>query len=487
MKIKISYIIILLVTNLLGQSSVHLQDKLSHGKQLKHNSNKHITITKGTNTLTKTVFGFLPYWEISSANLRLDLLSHIALFDFVVNEDGSLTPPYNWPDSMATIINSAQSSKVKVIATISNLTDEAVDSVLVSNLINNESVKKTFFSDVHSLIASYNLDGINLDFENPKLSERGDPINNFTQELRDSLDTWFTNKELSFATPAVNWGNRWKLKELSEICDYLFIMAYDYHGSWSPNAGPVAPLTGDSTHNIKNYESTIGVDYAGIDPSKLILGVPYYGSRWQTNNSDPYTNVTPYGKPESNWIENPSYRDINWSEQGNSFVLDNISYSPFLLTQTGNTYILTWIDNEYSLSLKYDFAIEKNLGGVGFWSLGKDGNYPELWNLIKEKFADTTTGVKGKNLVNNLILYQNYPNPFNPTTTIKFGLPESGFVELTVYNILGQKVAQLVNEQLQAGYHEISFGSNNLSSGMYIYRINVGDKFNSIKKMLMVK
>jgi hypothetical protein len=83
-------------------------------------------------------------------------------------------------------------------------------------------------------------------------------------------------------------------------------------------------------------------------------------------------------------------------------------------------------------------------------------------------------------------LLQNYPNPFNPSTTIKYSIPEEGYVNLTVYNIIGQNVAELVNEHLRAGYYEVTFNANNLGSGFYIYRIT-SEKFNSTKKMLLIK
>ncbi len=83
-------------------------------------------------------------------------------------------------------------------------------------------------------------------------------------------------------------------------------------------------------------------------------------------------------------------------------------------------------------------------------------------------------------------LLQNYPNPFNPSTTIKFSLPEEGFVNLTVYNMLGQNVSELVSEYKKAGYHEVKFNAGSLSSGFYIYRITSA-KFNSTKKMLLIK
>jgi alpha-tubulin suppressor-like RCC1 family protein len=84
-------------------------------------------------------------------------------------------------------------------------------------------------------------------------------------------------------------------------------------------------------------------------------------------------------------------------------------------------------------------------------------------------------------------LEQNYPNPFNPVTTIKYGLPEPTNVKVEVFDVIGQRVALLVNEEQAAGYYKVNFGGDNLTSGLYIYRISAGDKFTAIKKMLMVK
>ncbi|MCW8805080.1 MAG: T9SS type A sorting domain-containing protein, partial [Ignavibacteriaceae bacterium] len=87
----------------------------------------------------------------------------------------------------------------------------------------------------------------------------------------------------------------------------------------------------------------------------------------------------------------------------------------------------------------------------------------------------------------NYQLFQNYPNPFNPLTTIRFSLPESGLVKLNVYNILGERVEQLLNTELSAGKHEIIFNRRNLASGVYIYTLDVQDKFFEAKKMLLLK
>ncbi|MCG8374662.1 MAG: T9SS type A sorting domain-containing protein, partial [Balneolales bacterium] len=85
------------------------------------------------------------------------------------------------------------------------------------------------------------------------------------------------------------------------------------------------------------------------------------------------------------------------------------------------------------------------------------------------------------------ILSQNYPNPFNPSSTIRFGLPQSEEVTLQVFNTLGQQVATLVsNEKMEAGWHSVQFNAGSLASGMYIYRIKAGS-FVQTKKMMLIK
>ena len=91
-------------------------------------------------------------------------------------------------------------------------------------------------------------------------------------------------------------------------------------------------------------------------------------------------------------------------------------------------------------------------------------------------------------------LSQNYPNPFNPTTTIRFSLPDASLnpsqggtlVKLTVYNVLGQQVAVLVNDILEAGVHTINFNASELNSGIYIYKLEAGS-FVQTRKMTLIK
>ena len=88
-------------------------------------------------------------------------------------------------------------------------------------------------------------------------------------------------------------------------------------------------------------------------------------------------------------------------------------------------------------------------------------------------------------------LFQNYPNPFNPTTNICYQLTRDSKVSLKIYNLLGQEVATLVDEQKQAGYHQEVFDATRFASGMYIYRIvytnDAGKQSSDKKRMLVLK
>jgi hypothetical protein len=100
---------------------------------------------------------------------------------------------------------------------------------------------------------------------------------------------------------------------------------------------------------------------------------------------------------------------------------------------------------------------------------------------------DIITDVESKTeLPQQFALDQNYPNPINPSTTIRYALPHASFVTFSVYNTLGQRVAQLVNDQQQAGYHDAVFRGDGLASGVYFYRIQAGD-FVASKKLLLLK
>jgi len=118
--------------------------------------------------------------------------------------------------------------------------------------------------------------------------------------------------------------------------------------------------------------------------------------------------------------------------------------------------------------------------------------YGGVWRLpLSEIITDIED--RTNELPSQFILEQNYPNPFNPTTTIKFLIPKSDFVKLTVFDILGNELATLVDEYKSAGSYEVEFNASALPSGVYFYQLRVdpstgsGLRFVETKKMLLLK
>ena len=127
------------------------------------------------------------------------------------------------------------------------------------------------------------------------------------------------------------------------------------------------------------------------------------------------------------------------------------------------------------------------------------GNTFEEIDLKQYKINALLKSLKAKNEKEKLLviatpdkfrLSQNFPNPFNPVTTITYDLPNSGFVTLKVYDMLGREVKTLVNQMKTAGYHNAQFNADELASGAYFYRLSVsGDagEFTAVRKCVVVK
>ena len=136
---------------------------------------------------------------------------------------------------------------------------------------------------------------------------------------------------------------------------------------------------------------------------------------------------------------------------------------------------------------KQGYPVPENLqySNIALQTMGTDGKplgdlnwYPKALTPIQKTYNPEPS---------QYTLNQNYPNPFNPTTNIQFSIPQATKVRLTVYNILGQKVATLINgKRLQAGVHVVQFNALHLASGMYIYRLRAGN-FMASKKLMLIK
>lgn len=174
-------------------------------------------------------------------------------------------------------------------------------------------------------------------------------------------------------------------------------------------------------------------------------------------------------------------------------VTNATSYSTQVSTNTGFTNIIdsaTVTTNQrqipsgkLSLAATYYWRVNaKNTNGTSSWS--------DVWN-----FTTLVTGIQkqGSEIPDDSKLYNNYPNPFNPETNIRFDIPKSAMVRLSIYDMLGKEIEVLVNEKMEGGSYNIKWDAKNLSSGVYYCKLVVsssdgfGQVFSEVKKMLLLK
>jgi aminopeptidase N len=122
-----------------------------------------------------------------------------------------------------------------------------------------------------------------------------------------------------------------------------------------------------------------------------------------------------------------------------------------------------------SLPLQYDLVID-----------------PDQWILMDEPQIASTLDPEKLPSVSRFQLHQNFPNPFNPKTIINYELSIANDVDLSIYNLLGQKVATLVSEKQKAGYHQVEWDASGFASGLYYYKIKSGE-FMDMKKMILLR
>ncbi len=177
-----------------------------------------------------------------------------------------------------------------------------------------------------------------------------------------------------------------------------------------------------------------------------------------------------------------------------------------IVSQSNDSLIFNLTDtldnNIYNFPLTLDIPVSINWNSVYVYQndslieshlLSIEGTQIARINVIPDKGEVLVTNSNILSIDNNknnsplnFKLYQNYPNPFNPSTNINYQIPNDGFVTLKIYDVLGRKVATLVNENKKTGRYNVNFNASNLTSGVYLYQLKVND-FVSTKKLVLVK
>ena len=224
-----------------------------------------------------------------------------------------------------------------------------------------------------------------------------------------------------------------------------------------------------STDNGQTWQAVVlGANFMSIavdDSGYVFAGsYPYWGGVFRSKNSG--TSFTPVG---------PLGEDIlSLAVARSGVVMAGTLDGAFLSTDHGDT----WIQQLSGLADSYIRSAAFDLNGYAY-----AGTAIGLYKSV----MPTTDVPKGNEFTSRVFsLFQNYPNPFNPSTTIRYGLPARSHASLSVYNTLGQEVAVLQNGEQEAGYHEVKFDGTNLASGVYFYRLKVGE-YMATRRLLLVR
>jgi hypothetical protein len=251
--------------------------------------------------------------------------------------------------------------------------------------------------------------------------------------------------EIHFWSPNVNGGNPLVIADSSNVPFYPYVGTNDVH---VPLCRPVIGRLDDGYLFIA-FNATTEHLFPSADTTSYMAG--YFmmsgdgGATWSVPEK-----FTPEGPPLLDW-RYPSIAEVS-----------PLGVSTVHIVMQGDTLPGSTV----------------NTGGM---PVGVTAQY---YHFSTEILLPSVDGIDG--LITEYVLGQNFPNPFNPSTKIKYSIPASSFAQLRVYDVLGNEVALLVDEEKPAGTYEVEFDALNIPSGVYFYTLQSGE-FNQTKKMILMK
>ena len=190
-----------------------------------------------------------------------------------------------------------------------------------------------------------------------------------------------------------------------------------------------------------------------------------------------------------------NYDTKSFTKEDRKIIRENV-FKSYETSREKETAILKTLEKKVSDGIaneneKSELTVKKTLNELIKTSKPKDINehINKMNSNIEKVFGinyDNSVKAKKGIIPIEFNLSQNYPNPFNPVTNLEFQIPKSGFVSLKVYDLLGKEVAHIVNENLNSGTYRYKFDGSNFASGVYFYKITVGD-FSAVKRMVLIK
>jgi len=310
------------------------------------------------------VFAFAPYWTLdASPGFDYRSLTTLAYFGVDVNPDGTISQSGDgWTgyqsQQLVDMITAAHQARDRVVLTVKNF-----DMDQLRHLINDPQAPARLATNVGALLKQKQMDGANLDFEGQSGSAADrNAFSTFATSvahlLKQQNSRWQVTVD-TYGGSAGDTSNFMDVQALAKSFDALFVMTYDMYAS--DHASPNASL-GDDESTLANYTAL-------IPPSKVILGLPYYGYDWQTADNKPFSPAT--GQPTA----------VTYAEMATKNVTvywDRADDVPWAAYQSGGQWHEIYFDNPASLSMKARAADQFGVSNVGIWALGFDGNDPAM-------------------------------------------------------------------------------------------------------------
>jgi len=328
--------------------------------------------------LEKIVFGYHPYWMNNTfENYQWHLLSDLCYFSYEVNAGtGAPNTTHGW--LTAAVIDSAQAHGVKTHLCATLFTGH-------SQFFSSAQAQQNLIDSLISLVQVRNADGINLDFESVSGSY-GYAYMAFIIDLSMQYKAIDPDGLVSVALHAVDWSLVYNIDQIKDYVDIFFIMGYDYYWSGSAEAGPIAPLY--SMTGIYNYTLSWTISYyqsENMPMDKMVLGLPYYGRQWPTQDSIAPSNTTGSGAAVT-------YSTVK-DNAGGSYNVDNKkweyhSFSSYYTFYGESSWYQCFICETRDFDKRYNIVNMRNMAGIGIWALGYDDGYTDLWEMIADKFSD---------------------------------------------------------------------------------------------------
>lgn len=237
-----------------------------------------------------------------------------------------------------------------------------------SQILNDYEKREAMIENLMDLVEEYNLDGVNVDFENMNESDKN-VYSRFLIELAPRLKK--IGKTLSVDVTAPDGSETWSLcfdrNTIANVADYIVFMAYDQYGTSSNKAGTTAGYNWVEA-NIKKF-----LGQEDVDPEKIILGIPLYMRLWEEDDDGT-------AKPEVVNMKDmfdvlPENQVAKWDEELKQYYVE--------YEEDGKTYKM-WVENEKSVGEKINLANQYNLAGIAFWEKDRETN-DEFWTFVKEQ------------------------------------------------------------------------------------------------------